>query len=77
MEGAWDSTNASMEQGEGSHGPVGAGTWCSDLPVLATAASSREPVSMRLCLISCSSLSAPCMGQGSETYGNAESERTC
>lgn len=30
MEGPRDSTSASMEQGEGSRVPVGAGTWCSD-----------------------------------------------
>lgn len=30
MEGPQDSTSASMEQGEGSHVPVEAGTWCSD-----------------------------------------------
>lgn len=77
MEGPRDSTSASMEQGEGSHVPVEAGTWCSDsLTLLASAATSREPASVRLCLISCSSLSALCMRQGSDSYGNAESERT-
>lgn len=46
------------------------------LTLLASAATSREPASVRLCLISCSSLSALCMRQGSDSYGNAESERT-
>ncbi|KAI1237169.1 hypothetical protein IHE44_0014425 [Lamprotornis superbus] len=41
---------------------------------LTSAGSSSEPASVRLCLISCCSLSAPSMEQGSEGYGSAERE---
>lgn len=77
MEGPRGSTSASMEQGEGSRVPLGAGTWCSDSYQCWQLQQPAESASVRLCVISCSSLSAPCRGQGSESYGNAESERPC